>query len=158
MSNRSQRLAGYVRQFKERQPEADKATVIRNEILNNGFAELRDTLKNEFQKQVDELNHEPGCADFLVCKFSGIESGVYRTDENDSHLTVKFDSATRTATITCDKPTKFKYFVEVRLTTNETGFYFAAGEKKNDLSSYCAQNDVSWIVDKALYALVGIEA
>jgi hypothetical protein len=156
MSERSEKLAAYVRQFKENKPTADEATVRRHRTLDEGFERLQEELKSEFAKQVEELNHEPGCADFLVCKFSNVEPGVYRTDDSDSHVSVKFDPPKRAVTITCDRPTKLKYIIEVRLTNDETSWYFAAGENKKDLSS-CGER-VDWVVEKALYALVGIGA
>ena len=44
----------------------------------------------------------------------------------------------------------------MKLKNDVTDWYFAAGENKKDLST-CGKN-LDWIVDKALYALFGVQA
>jgi hypothetical protein len=156
MSKHSEKLAEHARRFRTNRPIEDQATILRNKILDDGFARLRDDLRNEFVKQVDELNGEPGCANLLVCRSSENELTVSHTGEDDLSLFVTFDSPKRLVTITCEKPTKIRYFVEVRLVPDNTRWYFVFGEKKNDLAS-CGDNFV-WLVNKALDALFGREA
>jgi hypothetical protein len=156
VSQSSQKLAAYVRQFRANRPIEDAATVIRNRILDEGFARLRDDLKSELEKQVEELNQEAGCGDALVCRFTDKESGVFRTDDSESFVSVKFDSAKRTVAIACDKPLKFKHFVEVRLVNDGTAWWFVAGENKKNLAG-CGDS-FAWLAQKALYALYDVEA
>ncbi len=155
MSKRSETLANYVRQFKERQPAQDAATVIRNRLLDEGYARLQADVKAECEKQADELNGEAGCAGALVCRFSGNDSGVFRTDDA-ACLSVKWDAPKRSVTLICEKPTKFKYIVEVKLTNNETNWYFAAGPDRKSLTAI--NNQIDWIIDKGLFALFDVEA
>ena len=56
--------------------------------------------------------------------------------------------------ITCEKPVKFGYLIEVRLVSAETHWYYVAGEKKNELAA--CNDQIDWIVEKALYALFSI--
>lgn len=155
MSQRSERLAAYVRQSLGDPKLANEANVNRNRLLNEGFLRLREDIRKAFETQIDELQHEPGCASALLPNFSGDKWEVIRLDDHDLRLAIRFDSADRTASIKCDKPTKFGYYAQVKLNTAETGWYYAAGEKKNDLSP--CNDRVDWLVEKALYALFGVE-
>jgi len=156
MSERSQKLAGYANHFLKNQPLANEANANRNRILNEGFSRLRSDLRGEFAAQVDELNHEPACGNVLICRFSGEKQGVYRIDDEESILSIEFDPHLRIVKITCDKPVKFDYFIEVGLTNDETRWYYKGGEKKKELAP-CGEK-VDWIVDRSLYALFGVRA
>ena len=54
MSDRSKRLAVSVRKALQQAP-SDEAMLQRNRILNDGWMRLRETLKGEFESQIEEL-------------------------------------------------------------------------------------------------------
>jgi hypothetical protein len=153
MSSRSERLAAHVAHYLKTQPLADEASLQRNRILDKGFSRLVDEIKSEFETQVDELNHER-CGSLLVCSLAVNCPNVSRNDDHQAVLFLKFDSASRTITISSERPVKFKRIIETRLASGGDGWYYACGEKKSDMS---ACTDVSWIVDKSLYALFGVQ-
>ena len=102
MSQRSQQLAAYARQFLESQPVNDAASLNRNRLLDEGFTRLSDDIKSEFEKQTDELNHEPACGNVLICRFTDGKPGVFHVNRPD--LSVKFDAPLRLITIDCEQP------------------------------------------------------
>lgn len=156
MSDRSEKLATYARRYMENKPQADAATLKRNEILDEGFKRLKAQLISEIEKQVDDFAHEAGCANYLVRRLSGDEPSVYQSNDADSFLRFKFDAPKRQVTIVCDKPTKFKHLIEVRLTNNQTSWYLAEGKSSKELNS---TNDVivPTLVENGLFALFGVE-
>jgi|SRR5271156_1844603 len=156
MSHRSAQLAAYVRQTLEGKPRSDEAMLKRNKILDNGFSALRENLKEEFEKQIDELKSESGCGNSLSYDLSDKVWRVTRLDDNDCVLSVKFDDDKRTASLSAEKPLKFTFFVKVELTGSETGYYYEMGKKKNDLSAG-GTDAASVVVEKSLYALFGVE-
>ncbi len=154
MSQRSQTLAAHAKQFLENQPEHDAATLRRNHLLDEGFARLSSDIRTEFEKQTDELNHEPDCGNVLICRFVDGRPGVFHVIRPELFLSVKFDAPLRLITIECEHPIKFKRFIGVKLYDNETGWYYAWGEKKSELVS--CDDQVDWLVNDALYALFGV--
>ncbi|MGB6874705.1 MAG: hypothetical protein WBD87_01595 [Candidatus Acidiferrales bacterium] len=153
MSQRSQRLAECAKRFLKNQPVADAASLNRKQFLDEGFRRLSEDVRAEFEKQTDELNHEPACGNVLICRFSDGQPGIFHKDRPELSLSVKFDAPLRLITIECETPVKFKYFIGVKLNGDETSWYYTAGEKKTDLAP--CRNQVDWIVDKALNALFG---
>jgi hypothetical protein len=156
MSRRSEQLAAYVRQTLDGKPMSDEAMLKRNKILDNGFLALKESLKDEFEKQIGELKSEPGCGSSLYYSFSDKVWKVMRLDDHDCALSVKFDNDKRMVSFSAEKPFKFTYFVEVKLTGGETGYYYDIGKKKSDLSSG-GVDVASMIVEKSLYALFDVE-
>jgi len=154
MSERSQRLAAYARQFLSNQPLANEANINRNRLLDEGFLRLKESMRLEFEAQTEEFNREPGCGNVLVCNFSNDKSSVSRMDDPESQLLIQFDPHIRMVSIKCERPVKLTFYVGVKLTTNETNWYYVAGEKKTELSP--CNDRVDWVVDKALYALFGV--
>lgn len=156
MSQRSAQLAAYVRQTLEGKPQFDEAMLKRNKILDNGFAALKEGLKDEFEKQIDELKGEAGCGNSLSYDLSDRMWKVTRLDDYDCALSVKFDDDKRMVSISAEKPFKFTYFIKVELTGSETGYYYEIGKKKSDMSSG-GVNVASMVVEKSLYALFDVE-
>jgi hypothetical protein len=155
MSHRSEKLARYVRQSLTNQPSANEANVNRNRLLDEGFLRLREDIRREFEAQIDELKREPDCGNSLLCSFSGEKWSVFRIDDKGLSLSIKFDSHERMVSIKSERPTKFSFYIKVDLVNSETDWYYSVGEKKSELSS--SKKQVDWIVEKALYALFGVE-
>jgi hypothetical protein len=155
MSERSQSLAAYARQFLQGRPLTDAAILNRKQLLDEGFSRLQNVLKQEFETQVDEFNNEPGTGCTLVCRFDD-QPTVFRKNGETVGLTLKFDSLQRTIAIDCQEPKKFHHIIEVKLNSAETSWYYVAGHKKNELGSI-GEDGVGLLVEKSLFALFGVE-
>lgn len=154
MSERSKNLARYIRRAKGHQPEVLQAN--HDEVLDKGFSLLIEGLAREFHTQIDEANHEPGCMDSLGSRFTDKEARVFRIGQEASGLTVDFDRAERIAEIKGKEPTKFYYFIRVRLAKDATKWCYAGGDDPEELAPITGKLDV--VVEKALFALFGVEA
>lgn len=155
MSKQSETLAAYVRQALKQKP-SDEAMLKRNSMLDDGFMRLKQNLKSEFESQIDELRREPDCGNLLLASLSGDGWEIKRLDEHECAISIKFDSQKRSIAVKSEKPLVFTYFVEVHLNSNETSYYYQAGEKKKDLGPI---NDrvAAYLADKCLYALFGVQ-
>jgi len=154
MSERSKNLARYIRRAECHQPEIMQAN--RDELLDTGFSLLKDGLAREFHNQISEANHEPGCMNSIGSRFSDKESRVFRIGQEASGLAVDFNHAERIVEIKGKEPTKFYYFIRVRLAKDETKWCYAGGENKEQLLPITGKLDT--VVEKALFALFGVEA
>jgi len=139
-------------------PSEKHATDSEEELLNRGFVLLKDDLTREFQMQIGELNHEPGCNNILGWTFSNRDSRVFRSGDGEEkqELTIDFNSEERTAEIKGKEPIRFYYFIRVRLVKDKTAWCYAGGEDKDNLSTVTGKLDM--VVEKALMALFGVEA
>jgi hypothetical protein len=154
MSERSQTLARHIRNAKG--SAAESAQGNHNELLDKGFALLKNGLAHEFQHQIADVNSEPGCMDTLGGSFKDDEARVFKLTEEDSGLTIQFDPDQRTAEINGKEPTKFHYLILVRLSKDQTKWCYAGGENKDQLVPITGKLDT--VVEKALFALFGVEA
>lgn len=154
MSERSNKLAHVIRRARGRQPEAEQDN--HDELLHKGFAFLKIDLAREFHSQINDVNREPGCTDTLGCAFADKESRVFKIGEEDKGLTIDFNPDERTAEIKGKEPIKFYYFIQVRLTQNATTWTYVGGENYGVLAPIRGKLDT--IVEKALFALFGVEA
>jgi len=154
MSERSKKLAHVIRRARGRQPEAEQDN--HDELLDKGFSLLKDGLAREFHNQISEANHEPGCMDSIGSRFSDKESRVFRFGQEAGGLTVDFNPAERIVEIRGKEPTKFYYFIRVRLAKDEAKWCYAGGENKEELLPITGKLDM--VVEKALFALFGVEA
>ena len=152
MSYRSQKLALYIRKIREKQPDKPGTYY---DLLDRGFALLRNDLAREFHSQISELNHEPGCNDTLGSTFSDKESRVFKIGEEEKGLVIDFNPEGRTAEIASKDPIKFRYFIKVRLSKDGSKWCYAGGENTQDLQPITGKLDA--VVEKALYALFGVE-
>lgn len=155
MSERSKRLAVSVRQALKQAP-SDEAMLLKNKILNDGWMRLRETLKSEFESQLEELRKEPDCASALFATLSGETWEIKRTDDPECEVVIRFDSHKRLVSVKAEKPFVFSYFIEVQLNRNETSYCYVAGEKKKDLGPI-DERIFAYLADKSLYALFGVE-
>jgi hypothetical protein len=155
MSQRSSKLASYIRRELINKPQADEAMLRRNRILDEGFSRLHEQIIKEFEKQLEELQHEPDCGSALFWHYSD-GAGQLRRADNGDLVTVRFDRDTRIVSFKCEKPLKLSYFIEVRLNPTETNFYYVAGEKKSDLDP-TNETIVQVIVEKYFYALFNVQ-
>jgi hypothetical protein len=154
MTERSQKLARYIR--KQRESTNLEQQVNQDQLLETGFALLRDDLAREFHKQIEDVNSEPACINTLGSSFSNKESQVFKIGEEGKGLTVDFNKDERTAEIKGKEPVKFYYFVRVRLAKDGGNWCYAGGENKEDLAPVTGKLDT--IVEKALFALFGVQA
>jgi hypothetical protein len=154
MSERSQTLARHIRKAKGH--VAEPAQGNHDELLDKGFALLRDGLHHEFQHQISEVNSEPGCMETLGAAFDEKQARVFKLDEEDSGLSIQFDPKERTAEINGKEPTRFHYFIQVRLAKDEAKWCYAGGENKDQLVPVTGQLDT--VAERALFALFGVEA
>ncbi len=154
MSERSKNLARYIRGAKGHRPEIVQAN--HKEVLDKGFSLLMEGLAHEFHTQINEANHEPGCMDSLGSRFTDKESRVFRIGQEAQGLIVDFNPCDRTAEIKGLEPTKFYYFIRVRLAKDETKWCYAGGDSPEELAPITGKLDV--VVEKALFALFGVEA
>ena len=152
MSYRSQKLALYIRKLREKQPDKSGN---HEDLLESGFALLKRDLAREFHTQISDLNHEPSCSDIVGSTFSDKESRVFRTDDKERGLVVDFNAQDRTVEIAGKHPTTFRYFLKVRLSKDGSNWCYAGGENKQELQPVTGKLDI--VVEKALYALFGIE-
>jgi hypothetical protein len=109
MSELSEKLAPYVLRAKERRPETKQDG--HEEVLDKGFALLKEDLAREFHDQINELNGEPGCMDTLGSAFVDKASRVFRFAEEDKGLTIDFDAVNRTVELKGTEPIKFHYLI-----------------------------------------------
>ena len=154
MSERSKNLARYIR--KSKSELTDTSPNSQEELLNKGFALLKESLAREFHTQISEVNHEPGCMDSLGSAFSEKDSRVFKIGEEHKGLAVGFDAELRTAEIKGKEPIEFYYLIKVRLSKDQMKWCYAGGEDKEQLIPITGKLDI--VVEKALFALYGVEA
>ena len=154
MSERSKKLARLIRRTRGRQSETKQDN--HDELLDKGFAFLKIDLEREFHNQIIDVNSEPGCTGTLGSAFANKESRVFKIGEEDKGLTIVFNPEERTAEIKGKEPIKFYYFIQVRLAQDETTWGYAGGENNAALAPINSKLDT--IVEKALFALFGVEA
>lgn len=152
MSYRSEKLALYIRKCREKWPDKPGS---RNGLLDKGFELLRNDLAREFHSQISELNQEPGCHDTLGSSITDKESGVFRIGKEDQGLVIDFNSEGRSAEIAGKDRIKFRYYIKVRLSRDESTWCYAGGENLQELQPITGKLDT--VVEKALYALFGVD-
>jgi len=153
MSERSKKLAHYVRRAKERQSTTSQDN--QDELLDKGFAFLKIDIEREFHNQISDVNHEPGCSGTFGCPFSDRGSRVFKIGDQDRGLTIDFNPDERTAEIKGKEPINFYYFIQVKLAKDETKWCYVGGENIAELASISCKLDT--VVEEALFALFGIE-
>jgi hypothetical protein len=153
MSERSKKLAHYVRRAKERQSTTSQDN--QDELLDKGFAFLKIDIEREFHDQISDVNHEPGCSGTFGCAFSDSGSRVFKIRDQDRGLTIDFNPDERTAEIKGKEPINFYYFIQVKLAKDETKWCYVGGENIAELAPISCRLDT--IVEEALFALFGIE-
>jgi hypothetical protein len=153
MSERSKNLARYIRKAKSSQLSNQDN---RDELLDKGFALLKENLAREFHNQIAEVNREPGCMDSLGSTFSEKQSRVFKMGQEDEGLSINFNPDNRTAEIRGKEPIEFCYFMMVRLSKDATKWCYAGAEDREQLRPITGKLDE--VVEKALYALYGVEA
>jgi len=153
MSERSKKLAHYVRRAKERQSTTSQDN--QDELLDKGFAFLKIDIEREFHNQISDVNHEPGCSGTFGCAFSDRGSRVFKIGDQDRGLTIDFNPDERTAEIKGKEPINFYYFIQVKLAKDETKWCYVGGENIAELAPISCRLDT--IVEEALFALFGIE-
>jgi hypothetical protein len=153
MSERSKKLAHYVRRARERQatPSQDH----QGELLDKGFAFLKIDIEREFHNQINDINQEPGCSGTFGCAFSDKGSRVFIIGDQERALTIDFNPDERTAEIKGKEPINFYYFIQVKLAKDETKSCYVGGENIAELAPISCKLDI--VVEKALFALFGIE-
>jgi hypothetical protein len=120
--------------------------------LDEGFTRLRKDIDSALAEQVDALNHEPEVGNILGVAKDDDETRVSRSDLR-TELIVKYDAHLHTARLTVSKPYKFDYTIVV--VPNGTGSWLEYKDHKKEQQGVPNQ-DVSWFVDRALCALLGI--
>ncbi|SRR6266436_2223222 len=153
MSERSKKLAHYVRRAKERQSTTSQDN--QDELLDKGFAFLKIDIEREFHNQISDVNHEPGCSGTFGCAFSDRGSRVFKIGDQDRGLTIDFNPDERTAEIKGKEPINFYYFIQVKLAKDETKWCYLGGENIAELAPISCKLDA--VVEEALFALSGIE-
>jgi hypothetical protein len=153
MSERSKKLAHYIRRAKERKSTTGQDN--HEELLDKGFAFLKIDLEREFHNQISDVNHEPGCVDTFGCAFSGQGSRVFKIGDEEGGLTIDFNPDERTAEIKGKEPINFYYFIQVKLAKDRTKWCCSGGEKGTNLAPINCKLDS--IVEEALLALYGID-
>ncbi len=153
MSERSKKLAHYIRRAKERQSTTSHDN--QDELLDKGFAFLKIDIEREFHNQISDVNHEPGCIGTFGCAFSDKGSRVFKIVDQDNGLTIDFNPAERTAEIKSKEPINFYYFIQVKVAKDETKWCYVGGEKNAELAPISCKLDT--VVEEALFALFGIE-
>jgi hypothetical protein len=153
MSERSKKLAHYIRRAKERQSTATHNN--QDEVLNKGFAFLKIDIEREFHNQISDVNQEPGCSGTFGCQFSDVGSHVFKMVDQDRGLTIDFNPDERTAEIKGKEPINFYYFIQVKLAKDETKWCYVGGENIAQLAPISCKLDA--VVEEALFALFGIE-
>jgi hypothetical protein len=153
MSDRSKKLAHYVRRAKELQSTKSHDNQV--ELLDKGFAFLKIDIEREFHEQINDINHEPGCNGTFGCAFSDRGSHVFKIGDEHRRLTIHFNPEERTAEIKGEEPIHFYYFIRVKLAKDVTKWCYLGGESIAELAPISCKLDT--IVEKALFALFGIE-
>jgi hypothetical protein len=153
MSERSKKLAHYIRRAKERQstPSQDN----QDELLDKGFAFLKIDIEREFHNQISDINQEPGCSGTFGCAFSDRGSRVFKISDQDRGLTIDFNPDERTTEIKGKEPINFYYFIQVKLAKDGTKWCYVGGENIAELAPISCKLDI--VVEEALFALFGIE-
>ncbi|MGB2898883.1 MAG: hypothetical protein WBB89_06440 [Candidatus Acidiferrum sp.] len=153
MSERSKKLAHYIRRARERQSTTSQDN--QDELLDKGFAFLKIDIEREFHNQISDVNHEPGCIGTFGCAFSDKGSRVFKIVDQDGGLAIDFNPDERTAEIKGKKPINFYYFIQVKLAKDETKWCYVGGENIAELAPISCKLDT--VVEEALFALFGIE-
>lgn len=153
MSERSKKLAHYIRRAKERQSTATQNN--QDELLDKGFAFLKIDIEREFHNQISDANQEPGCSGTFGCQFSDVGSHVFKMGDQDRGLTIDFNPDERAAEIKSKEPINFYYFIQVKLAKDETKWCYVGGENIAQLAPISCKLDT--VVEAALFALFGIE-
>jgi len=153
MSERSKKLAHYIRRAKERQSTTSQDN--HGDLLDKGFAFLKIDIEREFHNQISDVNQEPGCSGTFGCAFSDGGSRVFKNGAQDRGLTIDFNPDERTAEIKGKEPINFYYFIQVKLAKDETKWCYVGGENTAELAPISCKLDT--VVEEALFALFGIE-
>ncbi len=153
MSERSKKLAHYIRRAKERQSTTGHDN--QDELLDKGFSFLKIDIEREFHNQISDVNQEPGCNGTFGCAFSDKGSRVFKNVDQDKGLTIDFNPAERTAEIKGKEPINFYYFIQVKVAKDETKWCYVGGENIAELAPISCKLDT--VVEEALFALFGIE-
>jgi len=154
MSERSKKLARFIRRSRCPQPKTKREN--QNELLDKGYGYLKIDVEREFHNQIDDVNQEPGCASSLGGAFVNGNSHVFKIGAEDKGLTIEFDPDKRALEIKGQGPIKFFYFIQVRLSQDGTTWGYAGRENNAELAPISCKLDA--VVEKALFALFGIEA
>ena len=80
MSERSKKLARFIRRARGRQPATEQDN--QGELLDKGFAFLKIDIAREFHNQIIDVNSEPGCTGTLGSAFTNDESRVFKIGED----------------------------------------------------------------------------
>ena len=153
MSERSKKLAHYVRRAKELQSTTSHDNQV--ELLDKGFAFLKIDLEREFHNQISDINHEPGCGGTFGCAFSDRGSHVFKIGDEDRGLHIYFNRDERTAEIKGKEPIDFYYFIQAKLAKDETKWCYVGGENRAELAPISCRLDI--VVEQTLFALCGID-
>jgi hypothetical protein len=154
MSERSKKLARLIRRTRGLRPETKQHN--HDELLDKGFAFLKIDIEREFHNQISDVNSEPGCTGTLGSAFSTKESRVFKIGEEDKGLTIDYHPTERSAEIKGKAPIQFYYFIQVKLSPDETTWGYAGGESRAALAPINGTLDT--IIEKALFALFGVKA
>jgi hypothetical protein len=92
----------------------------------------------------------------LGSTFREKDSRVFRIGQEDKGISVHFNSEQRTVEMKGEEPTKFYYFIKVRLSKDQTNWCYAGDEDREQLLPITGKLDT--VVEKALFALFGVEA
>ena len=149
MSERSERIAQGFQRVKEDQAVRDALDLKQSDALDEGFKRLREELQQNFESQCNELNQEPQIGNILECGLSDDEWKITRNDTG-AILSIKFDSVLRTVKLNCDRPTKFKYTIQVKPAASSWMYTDAKGTS-------LGQDAAGSTADKALRALLGLD-
>src|ERR1700676_469833 len=110
MTERSEKLARYIREAKESHDKQDHAEKNKhgktpagehsgnaNEtqmddpgLLEKGFTQLKNDLAREFHTQIEDVNGEPGCIQTLGSRFDDQDSRVFKLADQEHGLKVEF--------------------------------------------------------------------
>src|SRR5260370_10353375 len=111
MSERSKKLAHYIRRAKERQSTTGHDN--QDELLDKGFAFLKIDIEREFHNQISDVNQEPGCSATFGCAFSDKGSHVFKIVDQNKGLTIDFNPSERTAEIKSKGHINFYSLIQV---------------------------------------------
>jgi hypothetical protein len=149
MSDSSKKIADQFEAAKGQASIQDAVNLEEKKVLDEGFRRMQAELQESFLAHCEELNQEPKIGNILNCGIEGDNLKVTRTDTGDV-LSVSFDTVLHKATFKCDRPIKFRDYIEVKPTTNKSAWWFT-----NKAGGLGAQGP-PFMALKALKSLLGI--
>ena len=153
MTELSKRLAKYYVGYKGQYLAQVEKRLLDQKYLDEGFARLRVSLREQIQRECDDLNAEPVFGNIFRFSADNDEKWTVSRIDVNQRVTLKLDGFKHRVTLECEEPIKFSYPIQVLLSGGN--WYYVGGKKNEDGHG---DDRIDWFLEKLFTALtIGIE-